>query len=100
MADRTKTPYTGAEDVIIKRGASYKRGFKYCKGCEVWFKTKSLRCPYCGRILKERARVSRVDPKKYLGRGWEKKVKKVKVRKKEGVEGLFNPRGDVVFQLD
>lgn len=67
----------------MKKRGSYREGLKYCGGCRLWMKTKSVRCPYCNRILRERSSAFRIDPEKYLGRDWERCVEAVSVKERK-----------------
>lgn len=35
---------------------SYANGYKYCSRCRVYYLTESVRCPYCGILLRNSPR--------------------------------------------
>ncbi|MEM2042218.1 MAG: hypothetical protein QW410_02560 [Nitrososphaerota archaeon] len=46
---------------------SYAAGYKYCSRCRVYRLTDSVRCPYCGILLRNSPRKKKpVDPSKYV----------------------------------
>lgn len=46
---------------------SYAAGYKYCSRCRVYHLTDSVRCPYCGILLRNSPRKKKpVDPSKYV----------------------------------
>ncbi|MCS7117812.1 MAG: hypothetical protein NZ957_03400 [Thaumarchaeota archaeon] len=53
------------EKIIIRR--SYAAGYRYCSRCRVYHLTDSVRCPYCGILLRNSPRKKKpVDPSRYV----------------------------------
>ncbi|MCS7095139.1 MAG: hypothetical protein NZ988_04965 [Thaumarchaeota archaeon] len=53
------------EKVITRR--SYAAGYRYCSRCRVYHLTDSVRCPYCGILLRNSPRKKKpVDPSRYV----------------------------------
>mgnify|MGYP000633815619 CR=1 FL=1 len=44
----------------VSRMGRYRHGYKYCKRCQLYIKTPSIRCPICNSIL-------RTKPRKRIG---------------------------------
>jgi len=40
------------DEIVIARVGRYRNGYRYCKKCELYFKTSSIRCPICRNILR------------------------------------------------
>jgi len=51
----------------ISARRSYAAGYKYCSRCRTYHLTDSVRCPYCGILLRNSPRKKKpVDPSKYV----------------------------------
>ena len=57
-----------------RKAGLYRRGWKYCSRCMLFFKTDSFKCPYCGGLMRSGPRKKSlkdigddkyIDPEKY-----------------------------------
>lgn len=56
-----------AETIRYPARRSYAAGYKYCSRCRTYHLTDSVRCPYCGILLRNSPRKKKpVDSSKYI----------------------------------